>query len=161
MRVFGPEATYHNAAEFYPNRSSTFEWINSNFTATYGAGGVFGKWREDLVELGRYGIEDFQFAVIDAYALSAGVPGLLGIGPGAQLKNVSYSNLPEALFESGITNSPAFSICLDGDSEGGRAIFGGIEYCRLVPPIYSYDLPAVWDLFKLFITKFSWTRWLL
>lgn len=143
MWVFGPQAKYGNATQFYPNDSSTFEWLDINFTAGYGAGGVFGEWGEDDVSLGGYTMNEFQFAVVDDFSLSAGVPGLLGIGPGAQLDNVSYSNLQEALFESGLTNSPAFSIYLDRTSTGGGVIFGGIDTGRFIPPLYRYDLPTV------------------
>ncbi|CAN6656652.1 hypothetical protein TRVA0_029S00672 [Trichomonascus vanleenenianus] len=142
--VFGPNGSFGDAPQFYPDKSSTFEYQgNRNFSVLYGAGLIAGKWGQDDIHIGEDSLEDFPFGVIDEFSISAGVPGLIGIGPGPNLTDETYSNVPEAFYESGVTKSPIFSVYLDAASQEGGVIFGGYDPTKYVEPVYEYDIVSV------------------
>lgn len=138
--VYGPEGSYNDAKMFYPNKSSSFEYQNRNFTAAYGAGFLSGKWGDDKLHVGDDKLEEFPFGVIDNFKVSAGVPGLIGIGPGPNLTNQTYSNVPEAFYQTGKTKSPVFSVFLDSKTDDGGVIFGGYDDTKYTGKVYEYDV---------------------
>lgn len=142
--VFGQNGSYNNATRFDPSKSSTYESLDEDFQALYGAGGVWGEWSTDDIifeQSGNYSIKDFPFGLIDQYQLAAGVPGLIGLGIGADLGiyNKSYQNVPDAYYEQNITSSPAFSVFFDSD-DSGSVIFGGVDKTKFKKPFYGYDI---------------------
>lgn len=138
--VYGPNDTFQDANQFHPDESETFEPIDKNFTIQYGAGMFKGKWASDDVHVGEYVAEDFPFGVIEEFHTTAGVPGLIGIGPGPNLTNETYSNVPEAFYQNNVTESPIFSVYLDSNSQNGGIIFGGYDPTKYQKPIYEYDI---------------------
>lgn len=139
--VYGPEGSYHNASMYFGNQSSTYEKGNRTFSASYGSGQYLGHWVSDLVSAPQFvnsGViknattsqkntsVPFEFGVISSFATSAGIPGLLGLGP--HIDNAgpsSYNTLPEAYAKQNITSSPAFSLFLE--EEQGRFLFGSVD----------------------------------
>ncbi|KAA8909703.1 hypothetical protein TRICI_004412 [Trichomonascus ciferrii] len=138
--VYGPNDTFEDAKQFYPEKSDSFEPIDKNFTIQYGAGMFQGKWGSDDVHVGDYVAEDFPFGVIEQFHTTAGVPGLIGIGPGPNLTNETYSNVPEAFYQNNVTESPIFSVYLDANSDNGGVIFGGHDPTKYEKPIYQYEI---------------------
>lgn len=138
--VYGPNGSYGDAPMYYPSKSQTYHSTNKSFSGFYGAGGVFGNWATDNLTIANGTLSQFPFGVIESFQISAGVPGLIGLGPNYQnLTSRSYSNVPEALYRQNVTSSPAFSVYLD-DKSGGGVIFGGIDNSRYDGPIYEYDI---------------------
>ena len=137
---FGPNGSVTNASQFYPNESSTLQYDNQNFSIAYAAGFVNGIWVNDNIQISDNVIEEFPFGVVNQYSLGAEIPGLIGIGPGPNLTNETYSNVPEAFYQQGVTNSPIFSLFLDKDTNAGGVIFGGIDTTRFKPPVYQYNI---------------------
>uniref|UniRef100_A0A060TDW2 ARAD1D47190p n=1 Tax=Blastobotrys adeninivorans TaxID=409370 RepID=A0A060TDW2_BLAAD len=140
MWVYGPNGSWHGAPQFYPAKSSTYKRANESFMGSYGAGQLTGTWATDDLTIGDGSIKQFPFGVIDKFQVAAGVPGLMGVGPGPDLANVTYSNVPEALWENGDTDSPIFSVFLDKSSSSGQVIFGGYDSAKFIPPVYKYDI---------------------
>lgn len=138
--VYGPEKTWEDAKQFYPDKSDSFQQEDKNFSIQYGAGVFQGHWGTDDVHVGEYTAKEFPFGVIEDFHASAGVPGLIGIGPGPNLTNESYANVPEAFYQNKVTESPIFSVYLDSDSTNGGVIFGGHDPSKYQKPIYEYEI---------------------
>lgn len=161
--VFGPETTYQHAKQFHPDNSSTFKTLNQSMMARYGVGQYIGHWGADTVSSlddSDYSASDFPFGVVSSFSVSAGAPGMLGLGPhvlGAGPAN--YKTLPEAFYSAGVINSSAFSFYLEGD--GGNMLLDGIDTRKFVPPIYSFDsnstLPDFRDFYSVFLNELSFT----
>lgn len=141
--VYGPNGSFGDAPMFYPSKSSTYQQTNKSFSGLYGAGAVYGKWGIDNLQIANGTLNQFPFGVIESFQISAGVPGLIGLGPNYEnLTSRSYSNVPEALYLQNVTSSPAFSVYLD-DATGGGVIFGGIDKSRYEGPFYDFDIAKI------------------
>lgn len=146
--VYGPNTTYNDAPQFTPSDSKSFVAYNTSLYASYGSGQYIGYWGQDTVEVpaatydldkqGSNLAQNFIFGVVESFSAAAGAPGLLGLGPhfeGAGPSN--YTTLPEALYNQNITESPAFSVYLEGDE--GKLILGGWDHNQIEWPIYGFQ----------------------
>lgn len=139
--VFGPSTTYNNAPQFHPDDSSSFNDVNSSFSASYGTGQYFGSWGTDTAGIPDYEqkkASDFYFGIIDNYAVAAGAPGLLALGP--HMESVGpdgYKSLPETLLSQGYVDSAGFSVSLANNT--GSILFGGVDTNAYEGDIYSFD----------------------
>ncbi|OJJ47538.1 hypothetical protein ASPZODRAFT_1707769 [Penicilliopsis zonata CBS 506.65] len=113
------------------NTSSTYVFDNSDFDISYADdSGAAGDYVNDTLTLGSDTVKDFQFGV--AYD-SDSAQGVFGIGYAlneAELEytDTTYPNLPEALVNAGLINTPAYSLWLDDlDASSGSILFGGVN----------------------------------
>lgn len=131
---------------FNPNTSSTFDYINDDFYIQYGdstfASGIFGN---DTVTLSNgISISDVGMSV----AFLSNSSNVLGIGyTGLEFSCSKYSsgneypNFPVRLYESGYTNTIAYSLYLDGfSSPEGTILFGGVDHAKYVGGLWTIPL---------------------
>ena len=117
------------------NSSSTYKFVNSDFSVSYVDGsGASGDYATDTVSIGGKSIEGLQFGI--GYD-STSPQGILGIGYTADEAQVntanlkSYSNLPQAMADSGLIQSNAYSLWLnDLDANTGSILFGGVDTAK-------------------------------
>ncbi|KAI5283684.1 hypothetical protein KEM54_001931 [Ascosphaera aggregata] len=117
---------------FDKSKSKTYEKINSSFNITYVDGsGASGDYGTDVFEFGGMKLDKLQFGL---GLQSTSENCVLGIGyPENEVYvlrtgNKPYPNLPQALVDSGLINSRAYSLYLDDfRSDKGQILFGGID----------------------------------
>ena len=117
------------------NASATYEYLNNDFNISYVDGsGASGDYATDNVTIGGKTIEALQVGI--AYKSNV-EEGILGIGlkndeaaaNSAQTK--AYSNLPQAMVDSGLIQSNAYSLYLDDiEAATGSILFGGIDTAK-------------------------------
>ncbi|GAB7340552.1 hypothetical protein MBLNU457_6967t1 [Dothideomycetes sp. NU457] len=120
------------AGTYAPNKSSTYNYVNSEFNITYvdGSGSV-GDYATDRVSIGGVTLQNQEFGI--GYS-STSQEGIMGIGytlneailavPGAE----PYVNLPLNMMQSGYINANAYSLWLnDLDASTGSILFGGVD----------------------------------
>lgn len=117
---------------FDPNQSETWKSNQTNFDITYGVGHTTGQWGTDVFKIGDAELKGMSIGVADKTDVRQGI---IGIGrPQAEITNKQkkqYSNLPQKLFEAGLTNSPAFSLFLnDANSDSGTILFGAVDHSK-------------------------------
>ena len=117
-----------------PNASSTYQYINNNFSLTYADGSsVTGDYAKDTIHIGDTPVSGLQFGI--AYngsgSLNYGILGLGYIGleaaAGASTSN-QYANLPVLMYTHGSIQCIAWSLWLDRlNASQGQLIIGGID----------------------------------
>ena len=123
-------ATCQAAGLYSANDSSTYEYVDSQFTITYVDGtGSSGDYASDTFAFGGVSIDNLRFGI--GYTSSKSV-GVLGIGYAAHEVAASYgapySNLPQKLVEDGLISTNAYSLWLnDLDASTGEILFGGVN----------------------------------
>lgn len=113
------------------NTSSTYEYLDSDFTTSYTNGlSASGDYITETLTIGNGTLTGQQLAV--AYDTNRAY-GLLGLGFAAQEAQAlrtgrQYSNVPEAMADAGFINSNAYSLWLNSYEAGsGSILFGGID----------------------------------
>ena len=114
------------------NKSSTYKYINSEFSISYAdTTGAMGDYVSDVLNIGGKTVNPIEFGV--GY-VSNSSEGVMGIGYPAlevavQVDNgKSYANLPQAMANQGLIQSPAYSLWLDDlDAATGSILFGGVD----------------------------------
>ncbi|RAL10205.1 pepsin-like aspartic protease [Aspergillus homomorphus CBS 101889] len=119
---------------FDSSASSTYKKLDTVMNSTYGGGdNAYGHYATDKVTVGGTTIKDMQFAVAEK---STVIHGLAGIGyPSltyqATHADKTYSNLPQALVDTGAIKSPAYSLWLDDlQANTGSVLFGGVNKAK-------------------------------
>jgi hypothetical protein len=98
------------------NSSSTYKFVSSNFSISYVDGsGASGDYVTDTLQIGGQSLKNFQFGVGYSSTTSQGV---LGIGYSLNEAQVNdggqpYPNLPQAMANAGLIQTPAFSLWLN------------------------------------------------
>ncbi|ODA82607.1 hypothetical protein RJ55_01115 [Drechmeria coniospora] len=131
------------SGEFSPNKSTTYEYINSKFNISYADGSsAAGDYVTDTLRFGGANVSAFQFGI--GYE-STSPQNVIGIGyPANEVQVVRYGmspydNLPARLAADGIIASNTFSLWLnDLDADTGSILFGGVDASR-----YHGDLVTV------------------
>lgn len=122
---------------FDHTRSSTYRSNSSDFyieyaTPTYETG----NWSTDTFGIGDIQIPNFSFGLGLGGNSSTAFLGLGYTKTEASYANVNtkyeYANLPIRLVDSGITNTPAYSLWLGGFElyAGGKVLFGGVDHSK-------------------------------
>ncbi|KAJ5633097.1 hypothetical protein N7490_009436 [Penicillium lividum] len=114
--------------------SSTFKQLDYDMNMTYAGGDYLaaGPYATDTLTIGGITVKDMEFGLAEE---SRNPHGILGIGYGiatyadANL-NKRYSNLPEALVNSGAIKSNAYSLWLNKYDGTGNLLFGGVNKAR-------------------------------
>ena len=114
------------------NKSSTYKYINSEFSISYAdTTGASGDYVSDVLNIGGKTVNPIEFGV--GY-VSNSSEGVMGIGypeleVAVQVGNSkSYANLPQAMANQGLIQSPAYSLWLDDlDAATGSILFGGVD----------------------------------
>ena len=140
----------NNCAEYgiyAPNSSSSYQYVNSNFSLTYSDGtGESGDYVTDVISIGGNSVQGLQFAIAyNSTAVSTSPYGVLGLGYPVQEVQVTqnhaqpYPNLPQAMANKGMINSNAFSLWLnDLSASTGSLLFGGVDTAK-----YTGDLRTI------------------
>ncbi|RGP69930.1 aspartic-type endopeptidase opsb [Fusarium longipes] len=116
---------------YNPNKSSTYEYVNSDFNISYADGsGASGDYVTDTFRMSNVSIQNLQFGV--GYVTSDN-EGVLGIGYTTNEAVVNdgqklYKNMPARLASDGVIASNAYSLYLDDlESASGKILFGGVD----------------------------------
>ncbi|KFX92552.1 hypothetical protein O988_07216 [Pseudogymnoascus sp. VKM F-3808] len=128
---------------FDSSASSTFQIVGQDeFNISYVDGtGSLGSYFTDTFGIGGKTIKNFEMGLGEETTISIGI---LGIGYANSVANVftgsgtSYVNLPLALVNAGLINSPAYSLWLDDiQSSAGSILFGGIDTAKFTGQMQS------------------------
>ena len=139
-----------------PDKSSTSKLISNDFNISYVDGsGALGEYRSDTLNIGGQTLESLQFGL----GLSSSSPeGILGIGYPINEVQVnrnnkkSYSNVPQAMADAGLTQSSAFSLWLDDlESSTGSILFGGIDTNKFKGELGTLPIQQEFGLFAEFL----------
>jgi hypothetical protein len=130
-----------------PSKSSTASLISSDFDDSYADGtSATGAYFNDSFSIGGATLDQFQFGAVDDFNStvedSTTLSGILGIGPvDLESDPSSYLNLPYALAEAGLINSPAYSLWLDDVQAGqGQVLFGGVNKAKYSGELATIDM---------------------
>lgn len=143
------ETLFYNA--FDPSKSSTYEWMNNNFTAAYGTGSnkIAGTWAKDTVTVGGASVDDYQFAMlnksVETFEENRGIFGL-SLKQSETSEN-KYPTFPERLKSQGTISSNSFSLYTadpgeinlsnEDPSAPGKLLFGGVDLAKCDGPLYT------------------------
>ncbi|OBT61164.1 hypothetical protein VE03_09441 [Pseudogymnoascus sp. 23342-1-I1] len=128
---------------FDSSASSTFKVVGQDeFNISYVDGtGSVGSYFTDTFGIGGKTIKSFEMGLGEDTTISIGI---LGIGYANSVANVftgtgtSYVNLPLALVDAGLINTPAYSLWLDDiNSSSGSILFGGIDTAKYTGQLQS------------------------
>lgn len=119
------------------NSSSTYRYINSDFYILYAdTTGAAGDYVSDNLNMGGVTIENLQMGI--GYD-SNSTEGVMGIGyPNLEVQvqyngERPYANIPQAMVDQQLINSPAYSLWLDDlASSTGNILFGGVDTDKYV-----------------------------
>ena len=128
------------------NASSTYHYINSGFSISYAdTTGASGDYVSDVLHIGGVSVNPLQFGV--GYTSNSS-EGVMGIGypsleVAVQVQNdPTYPNLPQAMANQGLIQSPAYSLWLDDlNSATGSILFGGVDTDKYIGSLAT--LPIV------------------
>ncbi len=121
--------------------STSYKYNNSDFNIKYADNTIAqGDWGWDTLTIGdELTIDDFYFAIGN---ISNSTVPVLGIGfeelettalSQYTINPYKYRNLPAALVSSGIINSRAYSLYLNGvDASSGSILFGAVDHAKYV-----------------------------
>ena len=134
------------------NDSSSYNYVNSEFQIKYAdQTGASGDYVTDTFSMGGATIQNQQFGV--GYR-STSSEGVMGIGypsleafvqngdDGDSFSQPSpYANVPQAMVQQGLINSPAYSLWLDDiNSLSGAILFGGIDTAKYMGSLVTLDI---------------------
>lgn len=142
---------------FDASASSTFSRNNSDFFIQYGDGTVAeGDWGTDTFTISGTTIPNMSFGL---GSTTNSTTGILGVGYAANEATVGiknpyvYRNLPLRLVDSGVINTPAYSLWLnDVNADTGSILFGGVDHAKyngtlLKVPVLKSSSSSVYSSF--------------
>lgn len=120
------------AGTYAPNKSTSYEYVNSLFNITYVDGsGSAGDYATDTLAIGGITLDAQEFGI--GYT-STSEEGIIGIGYPVNEAILSvegtrpYVNVPQHMMQSGFINTNAYSLWLnDLDASTGSILFGGVN----------------------------------
>lgn len=142
------------------NSSSSYKYVNSAFNVSYVDGsGATGDYATDNVVIGGKTVNALQFGIGYASTSSQGILGIGYTGDEAQAnteKLKSYSNLPQAMADSGLIQSNAYSLWLnDIDANTGSILFGGVDTDKYTGDLQTLPIQKEFDVYAEFIITLS------
>lgn len=144
---------------YAPNKSTTYEYVNSLFNITYEDGsGSAGDYVKDTFRIGGATITAQEFGV--GY-VSSSEEGILGIGYESneailEYVETPYVNVPAAMVEQGLINTNAYSLWLnDLDASTGSILFGGVNTDQYVGDLYTLPVIKEDDEYVEFTISFT------
>lgn len=145
--VMGPNTKFNGQGTltrsfFDSTQSSTWAENGTQFEIKYGIGHTVGKWGTDVIEIAGAKVKDMSVGIADNTDVRQGI---VGIGrPQAEITikdKKMYANLPQKLFESGVTKSPAYSLYLnEQNSDSGSILFGAVDHSKYTGKLQVYDI---------------------
>ncbi|CAN6600954.1 hypothetical protein TRVA0_001S09626 [Trichomonascus vanleenenianus] len=114
---------------FDSSSSSTYNYINDDFSIQYVSGSASGAWGSDTVTVAGASVTKQQFAAVDTEQQGMDV-GIFGVGfvSGESGTEPSYPNFPQNLVNQGLISSNLYSLYLDDlDAQSGSILFGGVD----------------------------------
>lgn len=121
------------SGQFNTKASSTYKYLNGDYSITYVTGSAHGDWVTDTLSVGPVTLTNFQFAVADK---AIGGTAVFGISlEGSESLNhgqePEYANFPVALKQQGFIDRIVYSLYLEqADSPQGTFLLGGIDYAK-------------------------------
>ncbi|RFN49675.1 hypothetical protein FIE12Z_6027 [Fusarium flagelliforme] len=145
---------------YNPNKSSTYEYVNSDFNISYADGsGASGDYATDTFRMGNVSIKDLQFGI--GYVTSDN-EGVLGIGYSSNEAVVNqpnpefYKNMPARLSSDGAIASNAYSLYLDDlDSATGKILFGGVDEDHYIGELVTVPIMKIDDEYSEFYVQLN------
>ncbi len=144
--VIGDDPNIYLYGVYNASKSSTYKHISDSFRTKYAdQSSAVGEWFKDDVTIGGHTVKGFTLGLskqntgVSHGILGLGLDGILA-GQGSQ-EYFGYRNYPHSLVDSGITQSSAFSMFLNGsNSNSGSLIFGGVDSNLYIGDLYSLPL---------------------
>ncbi|KAG5358543.1 putative aspartic-type endopeptidase opsB [Yarrowia sp. B02] len=119
--------------QFNTKASSSYHYLNSDYSITYVTGSAHGDWATETLTVGPVTLQNFQFAVADK---AVGNTAIFGISmEGSESLNhgqqPEYPNFPVQLKKQGYIDRVVYSLYLeDVNSPQGTLLLGGIDYAK-------------------------------
>lgn len=132
---------------YTPSDSSTYRYVNSDFSITYVKGQATGDWVEDTITFVGNAVKGQQFATVNDYQSDSKM-GIPCIGYVADESTSSeYSNFPATLVSQEFINREAYSLYLDDlDASSGILLFGGVNFSKYTGTLYTVPVTSSHDL---------------
>lgn len=128
---------------FNADKSSTYKYMNDDFSIQYVSGSSVGNWGTDDLSIGGVKLTDFQFA---AAASAGGGQGVLGVslkGSESVPPAKQYDNFPLKLKSEGFVDRAVFSLYLDDlTASTGKILFGGVDKAKYEDELAVLDLSS-------------------
>ncbi|PYH97258.1 yapsin [Aspergillus ellipticus CBS 707.79] len=128
--------------------SSTYDTVGTSINITYAGGtNAYGPYATDKLTIGNATIDKMQFAIAES---STAAQGIVGIGYqistySAEWDNKEYTNLPQALVDSGAIKSAAYSVWLNGlEASTGSVLFGGVNKAQYLGELQTLPIVPVY-----------------
>lgn len=124
--------------QFNAKASSSYHYLNSDYSISYVTGSAHGDWVTDTLSVGPVTLSNFQFAVADK---AVGNTAIFGISlEGSESLNhgqqPEYPNFPVQLKNQGYIDRIVYSLYLeDVNSPQGTLLLGGIDYAKFQGPL--------------------------
>jgi hypothetical protein len=140
---------------FNANASSTYKYINSDFSTHFGDGtGASGDYFYDVLNIGSIQVIPAQMALGYISSSTENVWGVSYIPLEAEsLPNGtagSYNNTPYAMVQQGLIQSTAYSLYLnDLTNSTGSIIFGGVDTAKYSGDLYTLPVQPVNGVYKV------------
>ncbi|KAH8703177.1 aspartic peptidase domain-containing protein, partial [Talaromyces proteolyticus] len=149
---------YCELGTYNASSSSSYKHVNSNFGISYYDGSsASGDYVRDILTIGGATVPNFEFAVAE----SSSSPGVIGLGyaKNEALINMGgsgYANLPQAMVESGLINSKAYSLWLDDrDTNTGSILFGGVDTRKYSGKLQTLPLVPIHGEYSQFLVNLT------
>ncbi|KAL1311078.1 hypothetical protein AAFC00_001287 [Neodothiora populina] len=140
---------------YSPNKSSTYEYVNSLFNISYVDGsGSAGDYATDVLHIGGATLEQLQFGI--GYTSSSD-EGIMGIGYRTneaivESSPTTYANVPAKMVQDGLISSNAYSLWLnDLDASTGSILFGGVNSDKYVGSLQTVPILKEGNIYAEFI----------
>lgn len=125
---------------YQPLGSSTYQYLNNDFSAVYVGGAGSGDWVTDTVSASGITLSNFQFGA--ASGVQSQTRGILGVSfIEAESANPEYPNFPFAAQQQGYIDWVCYSLFFDspGSSEG-TFLLGGIDHAKYEGSVRYYPV---------------------
>ncbi|KAG5355169.1 Candidapepsin [Yarrowia sp. B02] len=123
--------------QFNAALSSTYHFLNNDFSINYVGGTSSGSWGTDTLQIAGATLKNMQFAAADN---AGGGQGILGVSfRSTESTQDNYDNFPLKLKDDGYIDRTVFSLYLDDiKASTGKLLFGGVDKAK-----YEGDLAVL------------------
>lgn len=135
------------SGQFDSADSSTYTFINDDYSIQYVSGSASGDWVTDTLTIGDISLENFQFANANSAGGGIGVMGVSLEADESLNGQAEYPNFPVALKNAGYIDRLVYSLYLDTDtSSTGTFLLGGIDYDKFSGSLVYLPLADAYSL---------------
>lgn len=128
---------------FSSEKSASFKKVNGSTEFKFFRSDLFysfGYWGTDVIKLDGLEIKDMYFAYANETNNDIGILGLGKLDAFLYWGNTYYPNLPEILIDKGMTNTSAYSLYFDPNSNSGTVLFGAVDLSKYSGPLKTLPI---------------------